>query len=77
MIRRFVILLAVCLLSASLSAQHPIGPEPRIPARPIDQPSHHPALCATVSAAVVIGPVLVIVHHRHHRRHKDVHSQVR
>ena len=75
--RRYIMLLLVCLLSASLSAQHPIGPEPRIPARPIDQPSNHAVIYTTVSAAVVIGAVLVIVHHRHHRRHKDVHSQVR
>ena len=77
MIRRFVLLLLVCLLSASLSAQHAIGPEPRIPARPVSQPSNHAVIYATVSAAVVVGAVLVIVHHRHHRRHKDVHSQVR
>jgi hypothetical protein len=77
MIRRFVLLLLVWCVSASLSAQHPIGPEPRVPARPVPQPSQQPALCATIPAAVVIGAVLVIVHHRHHRRHKDVHSQVR
>jgi len=77
MIRRFVLLLLVCLLSASLSAQHAIGPEPRVPARPVSQPSNHAVIYATVSAAVVVGAVLVIVHHRHNRRHKDVHSQVR
>jgi predicted secreted protein len=77
MIRRFVLLLLVCLLSASLSAQHAIGPEPRVPARPVSQPSNHAVIYATVSAAVVVGAVLVIAHHRHHRRHKDVHSQVR
>jgi predicted secreted protein len=70
MIRRFVLLLLVCLLSASLSAQHAIGPEPRVPARPVSQPSNHAVIYATVSAAVVVGAVLVIAHHRHHRRHK-------
>jgi hypothetical protein len=70
MIRRFVLLLLVCLLSASLSAQHPIGPAPRIPARVVSQPANHAVIYATVSAAVVVGAVLVIAHHRHHRRHK-------
>jgi heme/copper-type cytochrome/quinol oxidase subunit 2 len=75
--RRYIMLLLVCLLSTSLSAQHAIGPEPRIPARTVSQPTNHAVIYATVSAAVVVGAVLVIVHHRHHRRHKDVHSQVR
>jgi hypothetical protein len=68
--RRYIMLLLVCLLSASLSAQHAIGPEPRVPARPVPQPSNHAVIYATVSAAVVVGAVLVIVHHRHHRRHR-------
>ena len=75
--RRYIMLLLVFLLSTSLSAQHAIGPEPHIPARFVSQPSNHTALCVTVSASVVVGAVLVIAHHRHHRRHKDVHSQVR
>jgi hypothetical protein len=70
MIRRFVLLLLVCFLSTSLSAQHAIGPEPRVPERPVPQPANHAVIYATVSAAVVVGAVLVIVHHRHHRRHK-------
>jgi hypothetical protein len=68
--RRYIMLLLVCFLSTSLSAQHAIGPEPRVPERPVPQPSNHTALCVTVSASVVVGAVLVIAHHRHHRRHK-------
>jgi hypothetical protein len=68
--RRYIMLLLVCLLSTSLSAQHAIGPEPRVPERPVSQPSNHAVIYATVSAAVVVGAVLVIAHHRHHRRHK-------
>jgi hypothetical protein len=67
---RRIMLLLVCLLSASLSAQHVIGPAPRIPARSVPQTSNHAAIYATVSAASVVGAVLVIVHHRHHRRYK-------
>jgi hypothetical protein len=68
--RRYIMLLLVCLLSASLSAQHAIGPEPRVPERPVPQLANHAVIYATVSAAVVVGAVLVIAHHRHHRRHK-------
>ena len=68
--RRYIMLLLVFLLSTSLSAQHAIGPEPHIPARPVPQPANHAVIYATVSAAVVVGAVLVIAHHRHHRRHK-------
>jgi hypothetical protein len=69
MIRRFVILLLVCFLPISLSAQyHPIGPEPlRLPAQ---RATHHPAVCAAVSVVGVLGVVMVIVHHKHHWRHK-------
>ena len=68
--RRYIMLLLVCLLSTSLSAQHAIGPEPRVPERPVPQPANHAVIYAAVSAAVVVGAVLVIAHHRHHRRHK-------
>jgi hypothetical protein len=68
--RRYIMLLLVCFLSTSLSAQHAIGPEPRVPERPVPQPANHAVIYATVSAAVVVGAVLVIAHHRHHRRHK-------
>ena len=68
--RRYIMLLLVFLLSTSLSAQHVIGPEPRVPERPVPQPENHAVIYATVSAAVVVGAVLVIAHHRHHRRHK-------